>query len=87
MVRRHGTLVLGVCQRGLHDPQGADDAFQATFLALARRPTAIRQQASLASWLHSVAYRAAQRARYRAARRQTIERQATVRVGADPRRK
>ena len=37
LVGRHGPMVRGACQRVLNDPHAADDAFQATFLTLARK--------------------------------------------------
>jgi RNA polymerase sigma factor (sigma-70 family) len=69
LVRRHAELVWGVCRATLpHDPHAAEDAFQATFLALARRASSIRD-ASAAGWLFQVARNAATRARANFTRR------------------
>ena len=59
IVERHGPMVLRVCQSVLHEPHDAHDAFQATFLILARKAGAIRNRDSLASWLHGAAFRVA----------------------------
>src|SRR5262245_29864609 len=70
LLGRHGPMVLNVCRRILRDAHAAEDVFQATFLVLAGRAGAIRRRASLASFLHGVAYRLAVRARRR--RMQTL---------------
>ncbi len=57
IVNRHQGLVLGVCRRVIGNAADADDAFQATFIALARRPKQIRNTVSLSSWLYTVAWR------------------------------
>jgi RNA polymerase sigma factor (sigma-70 family) len=66
-------MVLGVCRRVLGHAQDAEDAFQATFLVLARKATAIGQRDLLGNWLYGAAYRAALEAK--ATRRRVKERQ------------
>ena len=68
LIGRHGPMVLNVCRRILHDHHAAADVFQATFLTLADRASAIRRPASLPGFLHGVAYRLAVRARRRGAK-------------------
>jgi RNA polymerase sigma factor (sigma-70 family) len=63
LVWRHGSMMLNVCSRVLRHAQDAEDAFQATFLALARKAASISRRESVAGWLHRVAYRVALRAR------------------------
>src|SRR6516162_5549819 len=62
LVWRHGPMVFGLCRRLLRHEQDAEDAFQATFLALARKAGSIGNGNALASWLYKVAYRVACRA-------------------------
>lgn len=76
LAERHGPMVLRVCRQTLGDRHEADDAFQATFLVLARKAHAIRNKDSVAGWLHGVARRVALRARADSARRQIKERMA-----------
>jgi RNA polymerase sigma factor (sigma-70 family) len=78
LIWRHGPLVLGVCHRLLPDSGDAEDAFQATFLALLRKSSGIRRRDALGGWLYRVAYRVALRARANSLRRNNRERPAVV---------
>lgn len=79
LVKRHGPMVFRVCRGVLRDPQDAEDAFQAAFLALATRAATIRRRESAGSWLFGVAHRAALRLRRAAARRNSAQRAAADR--------
>jgi RNA polymerase sigma factor (sigma-70 family) len=68
LVWRHGTMVLNLCRRILHDSHEAEDAFQATFLVFARKASAIAAGTALGSWLYKVAYRVALRISAKTAR-------------------
>jgi RNA polymerase sigma factor (sigma-70 family) len=75
LVRRHGPMVLGICRRILRDPHDAEDAFQATFLALVRKAATLATRELLGNWLYGVAYRTALYARRKASRRRAMEKQ------------
>ena len=66
-------IVLSVCNRVLGDGPDAEDAFQATFVVLSRKATAIRKRDSLPSWLYGVAFRLANRLKIQQARRHRRE--------------
>jgi RNA polymerase sigma-70 factor (ECF subfamily) len=76
LLRRHGPMVLGVCRRVLRHEQDAEDAFQATFLVLARKGGSLRSRELLGNWLYGVAHRTAMKARAMSVKRRTKEKQA-----------
>src|SRR5271165_5236920 len=71
IVRRHGAMVFGLCRRLVGNTHDAEDASQAAFLVLSRRPTAV--QGTLAAWLHEVARRTASEVNRARNRRQKRE--------------
>ena len=83
LIGRHGPMVLGVCRRLLADPHLAEDAFQATFLVLARRAGSVRDRDALGGWLHRVARRISIRSKIRADRRNARERPLAVEVAVE----
>src|SRR5581483_8974345 len=60
---RYASLVRHVCRNVTRDHHDAEDAFQATFLVLARKARSVRKCDALGAWLYRVAYRIALRAR------------------------
>jgi cobalt-zinc-cadmium efflux system membrane fusion protein len=85
IIRRHGPMVLGICQRILNDFHAAEDACQATFILLAQQASGIRKKESLAGWLHGVGLRMARQTRRAQTRRHRHEGQpGRTKQTADP---
>src|SRR5262245_14585360 len=84
LLQRYGALVLSVCRRVLRQEQDAEDAFQATFLVLARKAVSIDKRASVGSWLYGVACRLAAKAKVATARRRARERPLPDLPAAEP---
>lgn len=78
LVRRHGPMILGVCQRVLHTHQDVEDAFQITFIVLVRKARTISNPDQLANWLYGVAYRSSLKVRANIVKRRAKETQALV---------
>jgi RNA polymerase sigma factor (sigma-70 family) len=88
LMRRHGPMVLRTCRRVLGRGADAEDAFQATFVLLARKAGQLRREAagplSLGGWLHRVAYQTAVNVLSQLTRRKLYERQSGAMMHADP---
>jgi RNA polymerase sigma factor (sigma-70 family) len=83
VVQRHGPLVFGVCRRMLHCQHDAEDAFQATFLVLAKKAGTIHWQESVGGWLYDVASRVARKAKAGQSRGLVDERQRNMMALSD----
>ena len=57
LLRRHGPMVLRVCRGVLGDGPDAEDAFQQTFVLLARKAGTLARPEAVAAWLHGTARR------------------------------
>ena len=84
VVRRHGPMVFQLCQRILGNSHDAEDAFQATFLILARKNGSVSWQPSIANWLYQVAYHVALKAKAARAHRRNQEVRSSDRASLDP---
>jgi RNA polymerase sigma factor (sigma-70 family) len=78
IVKRHGPMVFGVCRMVLQDVHAAEDAFQATFLVLARKAPRLRASELLGNWLYGVALRTARKTKASVAHRRDRNLQAAV---------
>src|SRR5262249_50361622 len=83
LLQRHARTVWAVCRRLLPE-QDAEDAFQATFLVLARKAKTIRKSEAVGSWLYGVAHRVAVRARQCSRTRHVREQLASRAEGVPP---
>jgi RNA polymerase sigma factor (sigma-70 family) len=83
LVERHGPAVLDLCRRILRHEHDAEDVFQATFLALARKASSIRKPESLGCWLYGVASRLAFKVRASRKRAIIIRQTVTPRTGEE----
>ncbi|MHB1562072.1 MAG: sigma-70 family RNA polymerase sigma factor [Isosphaeraceae bacterium] len=81
LVARHGPMVLATCRAILKHEHDVEDAFQATFLVLARKARSVRAGDALGGWLHRVAYRAAVQASGARRRRRRHEAEASAMAG------
>ena len=85
LVMRHGPMVWAACHNVLRHEQDVEDAFQATFVVLARRANSIRKTQAVGSWLYGVARRVAMRAKRDASVRRAHEQRAAGRGQAPAR--
>jgi RNA polymerase sigma-70 factor (ECF subfamily) len=81
LVDRHGPMVLQVRRAILRDKHAAEDAFQSTFLVLARKGGSLWVRDSVGPWLHRVARRVAIHTRATLDRQKAAEQRAAELAG------
>jgi len=84
IVARYGPMVLGVSRRVLQNLHDAEDAFQATFLVLARKASSLSKDRPLGNWLYTVAFHTACKAKANVLRRQKYETAVPTREASAP---
>jgi RNA polymerase sigma factor (sigma-70 family) len=84
LVWQYGNLVWRVSRGVLAHKEDAEDAFQATFLVLARKAGSLKRRASVAGWLYETAFRLALKTRNASARRLRRETRVTQKTVSDP---
>lgn len=84
LVWRYGLVVWRVSRGVLANKEDAEDAFQATFLLLARKAASLKRRASVAGWLYETAFHLALNIRKASARRSLRETRPHQKAGADP---
>jgi RNA polymerase sigma factor (sigma-70 family) len=83
LVRRYSAVVFGVCRRVLRHEQDAEDAFQATFLVLAKKASGVGRAGAVGNWLYGVAFNVARHAKAARHRRGVKEKTAAERRPSD----
>jgi RNA polymerase sigma factor (sigma-70 family) len=83
VVQRHGRTVWAVCRAILGDSPDAEDAFQATFLVLARKARSLRGRRGVGQWLVGVAWRLSKRQTVDRAKRRVREKEARRKMEQD----
>ncbi len=83
LVLRHGPMVHRVCLGVLRINHDAEDAAQATFLALLKCAPQVRKRESIASWLHGTALRIASCLRRTQQRKERLEAKAVPRIWSE----
>jgi RNA polymerase sigma factor (sigma-70 family) len=84
VLRRHGPMVLRLCERLLPREHDVEDVFQATFLVLAQKAASPFWHESVGGWLHEVACRLALKAKADARRHLRLDCREAVRDVPDP---
>ncbi len=84
LVQRHGPRVLGACRRILRNEHDAEDAFQATFLLLARKAADMPWRESVGGWLCAAAHRLSLNTRASVSRRRRRELPVAVLASVNP---